>query len=44
MARKPITDDFKEHERTYNAFIQFSKWSVVALAIVVVFLYIVIKP
>ncbi len=44
MARKPTADDFKEHERTYDGFIRFGKWSVVALAIMMVALYFLINP
>jgi hypothetical protein len=51
MAKKP-TDviysppamDYAEHEATWNGFISLVKWSIVALAILVVFLYVVIRP
>ena len=44
MARKPSTNDFKEHERTYAGFLALTKWSIIALAITLVVLYFVINP
>jgi hypothetical protein len=52
MAKKPTTDatyvpaemDYAAHEATWNGFTQLLKWSIIGLAILVVFLYIVIRP
>jgi hypothetical protein len=52
MAKKPTTDvtysppamDYAEHEATWNGFTKMVKWSVIALTILVVFLYIVVRP
>ena len=52
MAHEPTTEpeyvssaeDFREHEETYRAFLSFTKWSIIGLAVLVVFLYIVIRP
>ena len=36
--------DFKDHEETYKGFVNMVKWSIIALAVLVVFLFIVIRP
>jgi hypothetical protein len=36
--------DYKDHEATYGGFTNMVKWAIVALAVLVVFLYIVIRP
>ncbi len=36
--------DYKEHEKTYEQFIKFTKYSVIALTVLMVFLYLVINP
>lgn len=38
---KPV-QDFAEHERTYRGFLQVTKWSVIAAAIVLVILYFIV--
>ena len=38
------SQDYKDHEQTYNGFVNMVKWSIVALAVLAVFLYIVIRP
>ena len=52
MAKKPTTDviysppamDYAEHEATWKGFTGLVKWSIVALAILLVLLYVVIRP
>ena len=52
MAKKPTTDtttisaemDYAAHEATWSGFTQLLKWSIIGLSILVVFLYIVIRP
>lgn len=44
MARKFTSKDFQEHERTYDGFITLTKWSVIAMVIVMVALYFIINP
>ena len=39
MARKFTATDFKEHERTYEGFMALTKWSILALILVVIALY-----
>ncbi len=51
MAKKPATDatyvpemDYAAHEATWNSFTRLLKWSIIALALGGVFLYIAIRP
>lgn len=52
MARKPTTEnefippamDYAAHEATYKGFMTLVKWSIIAIVILVVFLYIVVRP
>ncbi len=37
-------DDFKEHQETYRTVMRMTKWTVIGLAIVLVLLYLVIRP
>lgn len=36
--------DYAQHEATYNGFIAFLKWSILALAVTVILLYFLINP
>ena len=36
--------DFEEHEKTYQGFVKATKYSVIATAIFMVFLYLVVNP
>lgn len=36
--------DFEEHRKTYDGFMQVTKWSIISLVVVVLLLYIVIQP
>ena len=36
--------DYRDHEATYNAFMAAVKWSIISVAVLVVFLYFVIRP
>lgn len=40
----PPAMDYAEHERTYNGFITVTKWSIVAMVVMIVFLFFAIKP
>ena len=39
MARKPASNDMAEHERTYAGFLALTKFSIIALVIVMIALY-----
>ena len=36
--------DYAEHEKTYNGFLAWVKWSIIATAVLVIILYFVIQP
>ena len=36
--------DYKAHQATWRAFTTITKWSIVGLAILLVFLYFVVRP
>lgn len=42
-AELPPAMDYAQHEATYNGFVNFVKWSIVALALIVVSLYFFIE-
>lgn len=44
MAKKPVTDNYAEHERTYTGFLKLTKWSIIAMVVVVIALYFIIQP
>ena len=55
MAKKPATAqarveelppemDYKMHEATWKGFTNVTKWSIIGLGIVIVFLYFIIRP
>ena len=51
MAKKPTDTqvissemDYQAHEATWHGFTQLVKWSIIILAVLVVFLYLVIRP
>ena len=44
MARKPATNNFKEHEKTYQGFLTLTKWSIIALVITMIALYFIVQP
>lgn len=52
MAKKPTTDvtysppamDYAEHEATWHGFTSLVKWSMVALAILLIALYAIVRP
>ena len=37
-------EDFREHERTYQGFLAVTKWGIIILVVLVIMLYIVIRP
>ncbi len=44
MASADIQNDFEEHEKTYNRFLKLVKYSVIAMAILMVILYLWVRP
>lgn len=44
MADSSNDADFQEHKKTYEGFLNLSKWSITALVIVLVVLYFVVNP
>jgi hypothetical protein len=36
--------DYAQHEKTYNGFLVGVKWTIIAIAILVIILYFVIRP
>ena len=44
MSNVNTDDDFADHEKTYDRFLKIVKWSVIAMVILVIFLYVVINP
>ena len=36
--------DYKAHEATYRGFLNLSKWAITVIAVILVFLYFVVKP
>ena len=40
----PPAMDYKAHEATWKTFTSITKWSIVGLAILLVFLYFVVRP
>ena len=44
MSNAQTDNDFMEHEKTYDRFIKLVKWSVVAMVVLVLFLYVMINP
>ena len=37
-------EDYRDHEATYAGFTNMVKWSIILLAVLLVFLYVVIRP
>ncbi len=44
MSKIKTDDDFAAHEKTYDQFIKITKWSVISLIVLVLFLYVAINP
>ena len=44
MASADARNDFEEHEKTYHRFLKLVKYSVIALAILMVILYLWVRP
>jgi hypothetical protein len=40
----PNAMDYKAHEDTYRAFLNLVKWSIVAIAVIVVALFFIVRP
>lgn len=44
MADSSNDADFEEHKKTYDGFINLTKWSIISLVVLLVILYFVVNP